>query len=187
MIKKPILFFLLAGITITSCKSETKEESKKETVEINENLASTHLENDNGQRIDMSFDKVKGTAEVIFNGDKIYLTSQPTASGILYTNTNYELRGKGQEVIFKKDGQIIFTNAAEIKKNEFVNAEGEKLYLDVNITKNTAVAYWKKDTINLVGKVTASGNWFANENYDIRGKGDEIELTKEGVILFKSK
>ena len=32
----------------------------------------------------------------------------------------------------------------------------------------------------------ASGMWYANEHYDLRGKGNEIELTKDGELLFKT-
>ncbi len=38
----------------------------------------------------------------------------------------------------------------------------------------------------LTQKRAASGIWYANEHYDLRGKGKHIELTKDDELLFKS-
>ena len=62
----------------------------------------------NGQKLEMTFDKIKDNVTVYFNNEEIKLTSQQPASGIWYKNDHYELRGKGEEIELTKDGSVIF-------------------------------------------------------------------------------
>jgi hypothetical protein len=32
----------------------------------------------------------------------------------------------------------------------------------------------------------ASGIWYKNDLYELRGKGDNVELTKDGITVFKN-
>ena len=42
------------------------------------------------------------------------------------------------------------------------------------------------EQIELVAEKAASGIWSKNNLYELRGKGNEIELTKDGETLFKN-
>ena len=39
--------------------------------------------------------------------------------------------------------------------------------------------------LNYRDKKPASGIWYKNDHYELRGKGEEIELTKDGKTVFK--
>lgn len=55
-----------------------------------------------------------------------------------------------------------------------------------NNTKNTATVVFNNETIELQGQKPASGIWYKNDHYELRGKGEEIELTKDGKTVFKN-
>ncbi|MBJ7883135.1 lysozyme inhibitor, partial [Gelidibacter salicanalis] len=42
------------------------------------------------------------------------------------------------------------------------------------------------EQINLVEEKAASGIWYKNDHYQLQGKGDSYELTKDGKIVFKN-
>lgn len=41
------------------------------------------------------------------------------------------------------------------------------------------------ETAELTSKRPASGIWYANDRYELRGKGDFYELTKNGEVVFR--
>jgi membrane-bound inhibitor of C-type lysozyme len=63
---------------------------------------------------------------------------------------------------------------------------GKKLDMIFNNTKNTATISFNGDTIVLLGQNPASGIWYKNEIYELRGQGEQVELTKNGVSIFIS-
>lgn len=77
-------------------------------------------------------------------------------------------------------------NTDDILTSVITNKAGEKLELIFNNTKETASFTYNGETIELLGQKPASGIWYKNEMYDLSGKGNEIELTKNGKTIFKS-
>ena len=56
-----------------------------------------------------------------------------------------------------------------------------------NNTTNEAKVYLDGGKqIELIGQRPASGFWYKNENYELRGKGENVELTKDGETIFKN-
>ena len=56
-----------------------------------------------------------------------------------------------------------------------------------NNTTNEAKIYLNGgEQIELVGQKPASGIWFKNDHYELRGKGESVELTKDGKTVFKN-
>lgn len=56
-----------------------------------------------------------------------------------------------------------------------------------NNTTNTAKIYLNGgEQIELIGQKPASGIWYKNDQYELRGKGEEVELTKDGKTVFKN-
>jgi len=74
----------------------------------------------------------------------------------------------------------------KIMKSSVSDKEGNQLKLTFNNTKNTAVLIFKDDTIGLSGQRTASGIWYKNDHYELRGKGKQLQLSKDGVVIFKN-
>ena len=42
------------------------------------------------------------------------------------------------------------------------------------------------EQIDLVAEKAASGIWYKNDVYELRGKGEKLELSKDGIIVFKN-
>lgn len=78
------------------------------------------------------------------------------------------------------------TTVDEIVKSTATSKEGVKLEMAFNNTQNTATLVLNNETIELKGQTPASGIWYKNDHYELRGKGDDVELTKDGKSIFKS-
>jgi len=75
---------------------------------------------------------------------------------------------------------------SEIIKTTLSDKDGKKLDVTFNNTKNTATLVFNGETIELEGQKPASGIWYKNDHYELRGKGNENELHKDGKLVFKS-
>ncbi|MBK6732138.1 MAG: MliC family protein [Bacteroidetes bacterium] len=73
----------------------------------------------------------------------------------------------------------------DIVTSTFTDKDGKKLELTFNNTKGTATLSLNGETIELVAQKSASGIWYKNENYELRGKGNDIQLTKDGNVIFE--
>ncbi|MGQ1908809.1 MliC family protein [Marinifilum sp. RC60d5] len=73
----------------------------------------------------------------------------------------------------------------DIVKSSFTDKDGNKLEMTFNNAKETATLNFKGETIQLVQQKAASGIWYKNDNYELRGKGEDVELIKDGKTVFK--
>lgn len=113
MMKSVVRFFLitiLISLFIISCNDVVKNEKPvKDAVEIVvDDIVTSSVENIEGESLKMLFNNSKNIVIVVYNRDTIQMTGQRPASGILYKNERYELRGKGDDVTFLKDGKEVF-------------------------------------------------------------------------------
>ncbi|MBK1897696.1 MliC family protein [Chryseobacterium paridis] len=83
------------------------------------------------------------------------------------------------------DSATVSSNKDEIVTSTAKDSKGKTLEMSFNNTKNTATVVFDKETIELQGQKPASGIWYKNDHYELRGKGEEIELTKDGKTVFK--
>ncbi|GEJ46359.1 MliC family protein [Chryseobacterium sp. ON_d1] len=83
------------------------------------------------------------------------------------------------------DSAVVAGNQDEIVKSTSKDSHGKTLEMTFNNTKNTATVVFNNETIELQGQKPASGIWYKNDHYELRGKGEEIELTKDGKTVFK--
>ncbi|WP_418603179.1 MliC family protein [Hwangdonia sp.] len=191
MIKK-ILTTLFAAFILMSCKEKPKQENTDstitETVEhINDDIVVTTSTNKDGEKLELEFNNTKGTATVNINGEAIELLAEKAASGIWYKNDRYELRGKGNDIELKKDGKVIYKYADDIVDLEVKNEKGDVLNMTFNNSKGTVEAYLNGgEQIELLAEKAASGIWFKNDNYELRGKSNKYNLTKDGKTIFKN-
>ncbi len=75
------------------------------------------------------------------------------------------------------------------REKDFYTVEGSSgsvLVYTFDKTKSSMTIILGDLKEELTQQRAASGMWYANEHYDLRGKGNEIELTKDGELLFKS-
>ena len=110
--KKNILTFaMLSALILSSCNQNPTQESQTNEVETRtEKIETITSVDENGKELQLAFDNSKETVSITFEGETFELHSEKPASGIWYKNDQYELRGKGENLELKKDGEIIFKN-----------------------------------------------------------------------------
>lgn len=91
-----------------STNQSTSDSLASNKTESNSEIIKTTLSDKDGKKLDVTFNNIKNTATLVFNGETIELEGQKPASGIWYKNDHYELRGKGNENELHKDGKLIF-------------------------------------------------------------------------------
>lgn len=89
----------------------------------------------------------------------------------------------------KKSAQV--KNDSNIESNKevketLVDKRGNKLELSFDSKSNSATIYLSNKKVELKQQRVASGVWYKNEEYELRGKGDELELTQNGKIIFSN-
>lgn len=78
------------------------------------------------------------------------------------------------------------TATPNIVKSRAIGAEGTSVEMSFDNDKNEANIDFKGEQLVLKGQRPASGIWYKNDHYELRGKGEELELTKDGKSVFKS-
>ena len=59
--------------------------------------------------------------------------------------------------------------------------------MSYNNTTNSVKVYLDGgEELELAGQKPASGIWYKNDHYELRGKGENLELTKDGKTVFKN-
>ena len=192
MIKSILTIGLIGAMALTSCKETPKQENVEPTKtktaanDTDDIVTDTSVDKD-GNKLEMSFNNSKGTATLNFKGETIALAQERAGSGIWYKNDTYELRGKGNDLQLTKDGNVVFEHEDDVVNTEVKNEKGDVLTMTFNNTEGTVKAYLNGgQQIDLVAEKAASGIWYKNDHYELRGKGEHLELTKEGKTIFKN-
>lgn len=190
---KIFLTFSIFGVFLFSACSESPKQVNKESTtiekatELTDDIVEITSTGKDGKQLKMAFNNTKGTATVNLNGETIELVQERAASGIWYKNDIYEFRGKGNDIELKKDGKIIFEHEDNIVSTVLQDKEGQTLNMTFNNTNGTVKVYLNGgQQIDLVAEKAASGIWYKNDLYELRGKGEQLELTKEGKTIFKN-
>ncbi len=192
MTKRFLTIAMLTALFLNSCKETPKQENAEPTTtesagKVTDEIVTSTSTDKDGNELEMAFNNTKGTAILNFKGETIDMDAQKSASGIWYKSENYELRGKGNDIELKKDGKVVFTHEDDIVTSSLENKEGQTLAMTFNNTTNEAKVYFNGgDQIDLVGQKPASGIWYKNDEYELRGKGENVELTKDGKTVFKN-
>lgn len=189
MTKNILTIAVLSALLLTSCTGTSKQENSEQTTAetVADDIVKTTSTDKDGQKLEMTFNNTKSTATLIFKGETIELEQQKAASGIWYKNAQYELRGKGNDIDLTKDGELVFTHKDDIVTSSIKNKEGQTLDMTFNNTTNEAKVYLDGgEQIDLVGQTPGSGIWYKNDHYELRGKGENVELKKDGEVIFKN-
>lgn len=189
MKRKILTFTILATLVLSSCTgTSNKENAENTTIEnVTDDIVTTSYVDLDGKALDVLFNNTKGIATVTFEEETFELLQEKAASGIWYKNDTYELRGKANDVDLMKDGELVFSHKDVIVTSSITNKEGQTLDMVFNNTTNTAKIYLDGgEQIELQGQTPGSGIWYKNDQYELRGKGEEVELTKDGKVVFKN-
>lgn len=82
--------------------------------------------------------------------------------------------------------QSTIAPASNIVKSRAIGTDGTAVEMSFDNSKNEANIEFKGEKLVLQGQKPASGIWYKNDHYELRGKGEELELTKDGQSVFKS-
>ncbi|EGV42487.1 hypothetical protein BZARG_2224 [Bizionia argentinensis JUB59] len=189
--KKIILTItLLTALIFTACKENSKQDeaitTTEEAMQNNDDIVKTVSTDKDGKTLELVFNNTENTTTLNFNGETITLEAQKAASGIWYKNENFELRGKGNNLELKKNGEVVFYHTDDIVTSSLKNKDGKTLDVTFNNTEGTAKVYLNDgEQIDLKAEKVASGIWYKNETYELRGKGNNLELKKDGNVVFE--
>ncbi|WP_027126536.1 MliC family protein [Gelidibacter mesophilus] len=189
MTKHILTMGVLATLFLNSCKETPKQNNAERptTETVADDIVKSTSTDKNGKTLDIIYNNTKGTATITYNGETIDLIQEKSASGIWYKNENYELRGKGNDIQLSKNGNVIFEHQDDIVNVESKSTSGDVLNMTFNNSEGTVKAYLNGgDQIDLVQKKAASGIWYHNDTYELRGKGDHYELSKDGKTVFEN-
>lgn len=199
MKKSVIGLAVLSMVFFVSCKQSAKKKNKEATKQEASEAVNKEIEmttekvveitsiNEEGEKLHMVFDNAKGTVFINFKDDTATLSAMKSASGIWYKNDQYELSGKGNNYTLKKDGEVVFVHKDKVVPIIASNKEGDTLRMKFNNSAGYVKAYLNGGKqIKMEVKKSASGIWFENDTYELRGKGDHYTLRKGEEIIFKN-
>lgn len=182
--EKILAIAMLAALFLISCKETPGQDNAETTTtesvgEVGDDIVTSLSTDKDGKKLEIVFNNTEGTATLSFNGETIELIAQKSASGIWYKNENYELTGKGNDLELKKDGEVVFTRKDNIVTSSLKNKEGQTLDITFNNTTDQAKVYLDGgEQIELLGQDTASGIWYKNDQYELRGKDKTLSYPK---------
>lgn len=143
--------------------------------------------NASGQALYLKHNNTQGILTATLNGETIEMKRDTTASGVAASNDHYKYTEWQGEVKLEKDGKTIFESKGDEVSNTAKDKDGIEMNMVFNNTRHTAIVILKGDTIKLLDQKPASGIWYRNDHYELRGKGSNVELTRDGKTIFKSK
>ncbi len=187
-----VIAILVASIAMScgncNVKDQNATEETTETVAVDtSNVVNLSFVDAEGNNIDVIFDNDKDVAIVNYLGEESVLASQKPASGFCYANENYEVQGKGNDIVITKAGQVIYAHEDEIVTWQAKNEKGDVLDMVFNNTVGEVKVYLNGgEQIDLKAKTAASGIWYANDNYELSGKGDHYQLKKGDEVVFEN-
>lgn len=139
-----LVVILFWGCASTSQKTET---SATESVSVQSAAAVAPIvsvaQDGDGRLLHMTFDQGNHTAKIQYEGQTIDLVGQRMASGIRYTNDEYELLGKGSLVELRK-GDVLLFRGESIHQSEG-GAAGEVEVADLKDTAWKLLSYLSPD------------------------------------------
>ncbi len=190
MKKKILTIAILATVASSACTGTSTKDNAATTTAIetvDDDIVTMPYTDKDGENLEVVYNNTKGTATLHFKGEIIELEQQKAASGIWYKNDQYELRGKGNDIELRKDGNVVFMHEDIIVQSSLKDKDGQTLDMTFNNTTNKAKIYLNGgEQIELEGQTPASGIWYKNDEYELRGKGESVELTKNGETVFKT-
>ncbi|MBC9811711.1 MliC family protein [Crocinitomicaceae bacterium CZZ-1] len=180
------LLIVPAVLIFSSCGEKSVSHHPLDHIDPNDIVVKTYTDS-KGKQLELAFNNTKESVAFIYEGKSIELFGQHPASGIWYKDDTFELRGKGEEIELKKDGETVFSTGDEVVESTATSKEGTELSMVFNNSRGTASLTLNGEVIELTAERAASGIWYTNDTYELRGKGEQIELKKNGKIVFTTK
>lgn len=116
---KGTMLIVIVAFLIISCTNANTEKNTApppppipDSVFINttDSIVSSSVANNKGETLFMKYNNKQGTAVFILGKDTLHLKQDTTASGVHYSNKDWEYEEWHGEITLKKGSKIIFTN-----------------------------------------------------------------------------
>ncbi|MDH6250668.1 membrane-bound inhibitor of C-type lysozyme [Chryseobacterium sp. H1D6B] len=111
----------------------------------------------------------------------LFLTSCKKEKSTVFKN----MMANTDTISKSSDSTAVSDKKDDLVKSTATDSNGQKLDMKFNNTKDTATLIFNGETIELAGQKPASGIWYKNDHYELRGKGESVELSKDGKVVFK--
>ncbi len=89
----------------------------------------------------------------------------------------------------KKSEQVKMENKAvtnqNVVKESVADKEGNKIDLVFDNDKDVVKINYKGESTELKSQKPASGFWYKNDHYELSGKGNDMQLKKDGKIIYE--
>lgn len=79
------------------------------------------------------------------------------------------------------------TTVTEVITKTLTNPDGSAIVMAFDLESDKAVVEFNDEKIELISQKPASGIWYKNEAYELRGKGESVDLSHNGEIVFSHK
>ena len=182
MKKSNLLIMALAGLTLVSCGQKNKKDATVvESVTTTETkttdqIVKSSFSDPGGKTLEISFNKVDGTATAVLNGEKIALKRDTTASGVRMHSDKYEYEEWQGNIVIKKEGKVIYNSE-----------DSSAAKPAISFKDNTATLKIGDETITLNAAPTASGIKYNNDTYTYEEWQGRVVLKKNGEVVFDNK
>ncbi|UHO39187.1 MliC family protein [Chryseobacterium capnotolerans] len=74
----------------------------------------------------------------------------------------------------------------DIVKSTLKDKSGKTVEVTFDNSKDIATLVFNGENLELKGQRPASGIWYKNDHYELRGKGNDIQLSKDGKVVFEN-
>lgn len=115
-----------------------------------------------------------------------------TACAALFLTSCNKEKSKSETAIASADSlsQPAATPAATTKdnivKSTAKDSSGKTLDMSFNNADDTATLVFNGETIVLKGQEAGSGILYKNDHYELSGKGEQVQLSKDSKVIFKN-
>lgn len=192
--KKQVFIIFSVFSIFVSCTSNTStqnqsgqgEDSLLQPPVTHDDIVVDTIISASGQALYLKHNKTQNIITATLNGETIEMKRDTTASGVSASNEHYKYTEWHSEIKLEKDGKIIFESTGDVFSDLAKDAKGNEMKMVFNKAQHTVTVMLNDDTIQLLDQKPASGLWYKNEHYELRGKGNIVELTKDGKTIFKS-
>lgn len=105
-----------------------------------------------------------------------------TVAALIFATSCKEKYGKMN--LLKSTDTFALSNKEKL--SIVTNDAGDSLTMIFDTTRENAKVIWKQDTIHLQTQRAASGFWYKNHQFELRGKGEKVNFSKGGNSVFSN-
>jgi membrane-bound inhibitor of C-type lysozyme len=182
---KLLVSLMILTAFIVGCNNQNAQHEVSKELVKDEIIIDT-ITNSNGKVLIVERNRQKKTLSLKFDNELIELKIESISPELLASNDQFQFIKKEEEVLLKKNGNIIFEQKDDIIESSTKDKAGRVLEMRFNHQKSIVTVTLDGKKLVLDYQKPASGMWYQNEEYEFRGKGNDITLYKKDSIVFQT-